>query len=83
MGEKHDYAFEFVESMIALSSPLHDILRILCMINYVEKGIKDKIYDEIRKNLINVLHKLNSLLICTIQPICLTRTYNNIYIYLF
>jgi len=45
---------EYLENHIALNVPLHEILKVLSMQSLIDKGIKDKYYEEIRKNIIHV-----------------------------
>lgn len=54
LGVASNQALEYIEMIIGLGAPLHKVLRLLCLQSLVDKGIKGKVFDEIRKEIIHV-----------------------------
>ncbi|KAL4464744.1 hypothetical protein ABPG74_011305 [Tetrahymena malaccensis] len=53
LGVSSSQALEYIEMIIGLGAPLEKALRLLCLQSLVDKGIKPKQFDDIRKEIVH------------------------------
>ena len=53
-GEVPSTFFEFIEDELAKKSELYNIIRILSLYSIINGGMKNKLYDQIKKDIINI-----------------------------
>ncbi|KAL4508086.1 hypothetical protein ABPG72_021459 [Tetrahymena utriculariae] len=53
LGVNSSQALEYIEMIIGLGAPLEKALRLLCLQSLVDKGIKPKQFDDVRKEIVH------------------------------
>ena len=54
LGESSSTIFESIEDEIAQKGDLYKIIRILCIYSLINGGIKNKIFDQLRRDILNI-----------------------------
>ena len=54
LGKSPQLFFEFIEDELAKKSELYNIIRILSLYSIINGGMKNKLYDQIKKDIINI-----------------------------
>ena len=77
LGETSSSIYEFIEDELAKKSEEYNILRIICLDSLVHGGIKNKLYEQIKKDIINIYGFQELFLLRNLEKINVLKTYES------
>ena len=82
LGETPSTLYEFIDNELANKNEEYKILRIICLESLIHGGLKNKIYDQIKRDFINIYGFQEIFLLHNLEKMNILRYYessNNIY----
>jgi hypothetical protein len=82
LGETPSTLYEFIDNELANKNEEYNILRIICLESLIHGGLKNKIYDQIKRDFINIYGFQEIFLLHNLEKMNILRYYessNNIY----
>ena len=70
-GVSTDTCIEYIQDLIFTKEPIHKVLRLLCLCSLTLGGLKLKVYEQFKKDVIQVYFYLFGINRCTDWNICI------------
>ena len=82
LGDTPSTFYEFIQDELAKKSEVYNLLRIICLESLIHGGIKNKIFEQLRKDIINIYGFQEIFLLRNLEKMNILRNYdgsNNFY----
>jgi hypothetical protein len=75
-GDSSSTFYEFIEDELANKSELYNLLRIICLDNMIHGGMKLKLYDQIKRDIINIYGFQEIFLLHNLEKMKILKVYD-------
>ena len=77
LGESPSSFYEFIEDELAKKSEEYNLLRILCLESLIHGGIKNKLYEQIKRDIINIYGFQEIFLLKNLETLNILKNYES------